>query len=76
MSDANREAAIERAEEHVYDIIGLFDHDEKRDRYRDPAKTDPQRSNKIMSQDFRDPGGRHANSGASHASGLAFDRVR
>jgi hypothetical protein len=45
-------------------------------RYGDRPQPTRQPSNKRMARDFRDPGGRRANSGGSHAIGLASDGVR
>src|ERR1700751_3792995 len=45
-------------------------------RYGDRPRPTRQPSNKRMARDFRDPGGRRANSGGRHASGLASDGVR
>jgi hypothetical protein len=77
MSDADREWTIEHAGEQLYDIVILLDYDETSVKiWRPTAKPTRQPSNKRMARDFRDPGGRRANSGGRYASGLASDGVR
>ena len=76
MSDADQEWTIEHAGEQLYDIIILLDYDETGVKIWRPTATYRQLSNKRMARDFRDPGGRRANSGGRHASGLASDGVR
>jgi hypothetical protein len=76
MSDADQEWTIEHAGEQLYDIIILLDYDETSVKIWRPTATDPTTVQQRMARDFRDPGGRRANSGGRHASGLASDGVR
>ena len=76
MSDADREWTIEHAGERLYDIVILLDYDETRVKIWRPTATGPTTVEQENGGDFRDPGGRRANSGGRHASGLASDGVR
>lgn len=76
MSHADREWTMEHAGEQLYDIMSLLDYDETSVKIWDQPQPTGQPSSKRMARDFRDPRGRRANSGGSHASGPASDGVR
>jgi len=76
MFDADREWTIEHAGEQLYDIVILLDYDEPSVKIWRPTATDPTTVEQENGARLSDPGGRRANSGGSHASGLASDGVR
>jgi hypothetical protein len=76
MADASEDWAIEHVEEQQYDIISLLNYDATDVEVWGPNVTDRTTVEQENGARLSRPGGRRANSGGSHASGLASDRVR
>lgn len=76
MSDADREWTIEHAGEQLYAIVILLDYDGTSVKIWRPTATGPTTVEQENGARLRDPGGRRANSGGRHASGLVSDGVR